>query len=245
MCSAAAIWFGHAIFACMLGLLPWRGLVRYRRLKQAVADRIPDTKVRFYRASVVFQSCVVGIVLSFWLLSGVPAKALGIAMPTRWDVTIAVSVVVVLSLATSVRAFRTRGDRQLRQLIKVAGALLPLSTAERWWFVAVAIGAGLSEELLARGFVIFYLWQRIPGEDVTWIVWGSGFVFGVCHLYQGWRHVILYTILGACFAWLYLITGSLLLPIIVHAAIDLRIAVIMTQERLQTLQAEPALTTPS
>jgi membrane protease YdiL (CAAX protease family) len=160
-------------------------------------------------------------------------------------VTLGISAVLVLALATSVRAFRSGGDRQLRQLVKMAGAMLPLSTRERWWFVALSFGAGISEEMLTRGFVIFYLWQHLPGQDVTWMAWGSGLVFGVCHLYQGWRHVIFYTILGAGLAWFYMITGSLVGPMIVHAAMDLRIAIILTPARLQALGAEAAVKMPS
>jgi membrane protease YdiL (CAAX protease family) len=245
MGSLAATIFAHAIFACVVGVLPWRGVLRYRRLKREVAAGDLDAKVRFYRATVVFQSCVIAIVLCFWLVAGVPAAWLGLTLPNRWGVTLGMSAIVVLALATSVRAFRTGGDRQLRQLVKVAGAMLPLSTRERWWFVALSFGAGISEEMLARGFVIFYLWQYLPGQDVTWMAWGSGLVFGVGHLYQGWRHVIVYTVLGACLAWFYLITGSLVGPMIVHAAIDLRIAVIMTTARFQALTAESAIKTPS
>lgn len=245
MGNSAATWLAHALFACMLCLLPWRGLVRYRRLKHSVAAGDLTAKVRFYRATVAFQACVIAIVLIFWLLSGVPAAWLGLVLPSTWGITIASSVVITLALATSVRAFRSRGDRQLRQLMNVAGAMVPLSPRERWWFVALSFGAGVSEEMLARGFVIFYLWQYLPDRDVTWMAWGSGLVFGLGHIYQGWRHTAFLTILGACLAWLYLSTGSLVLPMIVHTAIDLRIAVIMTNARLQTLAAQPAIKTPS
>jgi uncharacterized protein len=245
MSNLAATILEHAIFACVLGILPWRGLLRYRRLRRELEAGNPATKVRFYRASVVFQACVTAIVLCFWLVSGVPAAWLGLTLPNRWGVTLGISAVVLLALATSVRAFRAGGDRQLRQLAKMAGALLPLSTRERWWFVALSLGAGISEEMLTRGFVIFYLWQHLPAQDVTWMAWGSGVVFGVCHLYQGWRYVILYTILGACQAWFYLITGSLVGPMILHAALDLRIPLIMTPARVQALRGEASIKTPS
>ncbi len=63
----------------------------------------------------------------------------------------------------------------------------------------------------------------------------SGLVFGWAHLFQGWRGVALTGMLGAAFALLYIATESLLSPIIIHAAIDLRILIIVTPERMRAL----------
>ena len=47
-------------------------------------------------------------------------------------------------------------------------------------------------------------------------------LFGVVHLYQGVAGVVSATLLGALMAAVALATGSLLLPVLLHAAIDLR-----------------------
>jgi membrane protease YdiL (CAAX protease family) len=77
--------------------------------------------------------------------------------------------------------------------------------------------------------------QYVPGCNVTWAGCISAAIFGFCHLYQGWRYVLATGLLGACLASLYLLTGSLLAPIIVHAALDLRLIFIFTPARMKSL----------
>jgi hypothetical protein len=63
----------------------------------------------------------------------------------------------------------------------------------------------------------------------------SAVIFGFGHLYQGWRYVLSTAVLGVGLAWFYLITGSLLGPIIVHIALDLRVMLILTPARIKGL----------
>ncbi len=52
--------------------------------------------------------------------------------------------------------------------------------------------------------------------------------FGAAHAYQGAAGVLLTGVLGGVFAALYLQTGSLLLPVLLHAAVDLRFLLVPT-----------------
>ena len=234
MGNTAGTLFAHVVFGSILAVVPWRSLLRYRRLRREVGAGNSDAKTRFYRATVLWQLGVVAIVLCFWQVSGVPAAWLGLVLPAHFGLTAGLSAVSLLAIATSIRALRTQGDKQLRLLHKSAGAILPQTTRERRWFAALSVGAGISEEILTRGFLIFYLWQYLPGR-VTWTVCASAAVFGFCHLYQGWRYVLATGFLGACLASFYLITGSLLGPILVHAALDVRLIFIYTPARMQSL----------
>ena len=47
--------------------------------------------------------------------------------------------------------------------------------------------------------------------------------FGLAHLYQGVRGVLLTGVLGAYLAWLTISSGSLLPAMAIHALIDLRV----------------------
>jgi membrane protease YdiL (CAAX protease family) len=46
--------------------------------------------------------------------------------------------------------------------------------------------------------------------------------FGLAHAYQGLAGIVTTGVLGGVMAALYLQTGSLLLPVLLHAVIDLR-----------------------
>jgi membrane protease YdiL (CAAX protease family) len=117
----------------------------------------------------------------------------------------------------------------------MVSALIPTSAAERRWFAAIALGAGISEEIVFRGFLLFYLesYARLSSMEMIVV---SSLLFGFCHIYQGWFGVLGTTFAGFCFAFLYVSSGSLLGPIIVHAAVDLRLLLILTPERLASLQ---------
>jgi len=128
---------------------------------------------------------------------------------------------------------RWKGDHLLQRLFRMAGALLPVTPQERWTFAAISVGAGFSEELLFRGFLIDYLNQNFTGLDTWALVLISSAVFGFAHLYQGWRGTVLTGVLGSAFGLLYTFTGSLLAPVVIHAAVDLRLLIIVTPERMR------------
>jgi membrane protease YdiL (CAAX protease family) len=54
------------------------------------------------------------------------------------------------------------------------------------------------------------------------LVLAAGVAFGLAHAYQGRAGIVTTGLLGGIMAAVYLDTGSLLLPVLLHAAIDLR-----------------------
>ena len=99
---------------------------------------------------------------------------------------------------------------------------LPRSPRERGWLVAVAVGAGTSEEVLYRGLLPALL--VATGMPVPAAVATQAVLFGMAHRYQGWTGLIGTGIIGLALGALTAHTGSLLLPVILHVAIDLKLA---------------------
>lgn len=60
-------------------------------------------------------------------------------------------------------------------------------------------------------------------------------MFGIGHFGQGFKGVLVTGMIGAMLGILYVVTGSLLAPIIVHVLIDLR-ATALCQLRATTLR---------
>ena len=74
----------------------------------------------------------------------------------------------------------------------------------------------------------------LDGRDRRCCTWGSrwwvsSLIFGLGHLYQGVRGVIGTTVLGLVFAVLFVITGNLAIPILLHAAIDARVLLMVPE----------------
>jgi membrane protease YdiL (CAAX protease family) len=88
----------------------------------------------------------------------------------------------------------------------------------------LAGSAGVAEELFFRWLVPLLL-VRV-GLDVALAFAASALMFGWLHRYQGAAGVIATTLGGAMFAWLYLVSGSLPLAMLVHALVDVSALVI-------------------
>ncbi|MFD6951136.1 MULTISPECIES: CPBP family intramembrane glutamic endopeptidase [unclassified Nocardiopsis] len=100
------------------------------------------------------------------------------------------------------------------------GLLVPRNTAERVLAAGVAVTGGVFGELLYRGlFIVLVASMGVP----LWIAAVlSVALFSVAHLYQGWWGLVSAGASGTLFTVLYLGTGSVWVPVLVHVALDLR-----------------------
>jgi membrane protease YdiL (CAAX protease family) len=104
-------------------------------------------------------------------------------------------------------------------------ALLPRNRAELRYGAGLAINAGIVEELLFR-LALPALIYGFSGSAVAAVV-VSIVIFGLLHVYQGVAGIVGATVLGAVFMAMYLGTGNILVPIVVHALFDLRSLVLI------------------
>jgi membrane protease YdiL (CAAX protease family) len=84
----------------------------------------------------------------------------------------------------------------------------------------------------SRFFVCRYFSLLFPGFSAVDQVLATSVVFGVAHIYKGWRGVAASGISGVIIAALFVTTGSLVLPIVAHAAGNLRASVIFWPVRI-------------
>jgi uncharacterized protein len=121
---------------------------------------------------------------------------------------------------------RTYKSADLMQSVSYA-YLLPVTRRERQWWVLAGITAGLCEEVLFRGFLLFYLHTSPWKLNLTLALLLSSLIFGAQHLYQGAKGAAASAVLGAVFGLFFLLTGNLLFPVLLHAAMDLRLLVVL------------------
>jgi membrane protease YdiL (CAAX protease family) len=105
--------------------------------------------------------------------------------------------------------------------------VFPVREIERRWFAFVAITAGVCEEILFRGFLLHYLHASPWTMGLTVALLLSCVIFGLQHLYQGPAGAASTVVIGFLFGLLFLLTGNLLLPIALHAMMDLRVLVLL------------------
>jgi len=99
-------------------------------------------------------------------------------------------------------------------------AMLPRNRAEVRLGALLSLNAGLVEELLFRLAVPALLYGAFGNPLFALIA--SALLFGGLHAYQGVSGILGTTLIGAVLLVLYVATGTILVPIVVHALIDLR-----------------------
>ncbi len=124
--------------------------------------------------------------------------------------------VLAVYLARNSDAVPTVGD---------VGSLLPRNRAELYYGAALSVNAGVVEELLFRLALPALIFGATGSATAAVIM--SIVLFGGLHVYQGVPGIVGASVLGAILMALYLATGNILVPIIVHALIDLRSLVLI------------------
>jgi len=113
-----------------------------------------------------------------------------------------------------------------RRAVGFAG-ILPDTAAERLGFVLLGLNAGVCEEVLYRGFLIRYLRDGAPGLPLVLALAAASLAFGLLHAYQGIPGILETGVGGVAFGLLFLLTGSLIPAIVVHALFDLQVAYVL------------------
>lgn len=209
------------VLAFALGM-PLIGLIRFRRLKRKVASGSLAARQRSYRQIIGVQASVALAALVLWALAGRPWPALGLGGITGrgfW-LALALGAGVVGLLAAQLRAVGRKPAlrEQVREAVRPLAPFLPHAPEEFAWFAGLSVMAGFAEELLYRGYLVWYFGE-LAGLWPAILV--SSALFGAGHAYQGVGGVLKTAAVGLAMAGLYVLSGSLWIPMAIHALIDL------------------------
>jgi len=229
-----------ALLGVVVGVLLWRALTRERR-EYARFKRLRSTiaRQRVYRRWLIEGALALGG-LSLATIVGAWAQIpLSLTAAQRWEpiaavraflaadaglaVAIVVAVVVLAGLVLPIVFLRNSLDEA--PAIGHIRPLLPRTRGELPYGAALSMNAGVFEELLFRlglPAVVF----AVTGDALVAFL-GATLLFGVLHLYQGPLGILFSTVLGSVFVGLYLVTGSIVVPVVLHAIIDLRSMVLI------------------
>ena len=214
--------FDHSLAIILVALIPPRAWVSFRVLRRAAPENRAATRRRIYVTALITQWGLCATLLAYWQIVHRPWNSLGLApvlSPGAFGVAAGLAIMVTLLVRQARRALPGSEvlDRARQRLAHVE-PLLPHSIAELRAFGAVAVTAGICEELLFRGFLIGYF-ANFTGLIQAALI--SSVCFGIGHAYQGPRYVLVTAIVGAFLGGVYLVTGSIVLPMLIHAGMDL------------------------
>jgi len=197
------------------------------RMRCEMAENKPGIRLRWYWKTIGIQWAVTALVVGWWFGNARPAAAIGFASPAGWGFWLGLALALIGAAALAViQRLQTRTDARraeaLRQIEKIA-PFMPRDAGELRHFVMLSLTAGVCEEVVYRGYLIWYA-LAFTGDTHTGIAAAvilPALFFGLAHLYQGQRGMTQVFIAGVVFGLVYVLTGSLWVPILLHAAADI------------------------
>jgi membrane protease YdiL (CAAX protease family) len=214
-----------------------------------VTERV---RLGFYTRATVFGWASVAAIIIMCLIAPINLADIGLRRLsfeyTIWFtvITLVISGLLLLSSLYQISGYlasakfreaikdKFAGDKSQEQYDVITDLLVPRTKKEKRVFSLVALTAGIGEELLLRGFLFFLLQTVFPGISVILVVAISGVFFGMWHLYQGVYGMIKTAVIGALFGCLYVATGSLILPMLLHFISDFAAAFVLSDSGIDS-----------
>ena len=215
--------FDH-LFAIVLAVLfPIRAaLFGYRRLSEADAQDVPRVRMWLYRQGIAIQWSLTAVAIVLWTTQRREWSLLGVVPKFTWallGVAVGCAIIVPYVLVQRRKALDDEEAlARLRQQMRNIERMMPRSDDEARWFGRLALTAGICEELLYRGYLLWYLTSLMAVVPAVAL---ASAVFGLGHVYQGPRGIALTAAVGVFMSAAYLLTGSLYACMAIHAMMDL------------------------
>jgi membrane protease YdiL (CAAX protease family) len=217
----------HILLISMTLLWPiaeWRWY--YPRSVRNIAAGLRGARARLYRNCIVPQWVFSACVIALWARLARPWSwlFLGPGIPLRLAVGFFPVALFLTFLGLQRRALLARPERLnlVRRKLSIVDPLIPRTALEYRLMILLSITAGVCEELLYRGFVLWYFVSFWPSSRLGLIVAVvfSSILFGFGHVYLGANQIKVSAIAGLVAALIVLAAGSLWPAIILHAVTD-------------------------
>ena len=196
--------------------------------KARVARRIaaaPSARTNEYLWTIAIEWGLTLALLAWWQWAARPLPALGVVLPgvtgAWWTLLVCTGGIGFYAQQARTVAASPDAQASLQKELESqpnVRMILPVTVREARVFNGVAITAGICEEVLSRGYLLWYLQSLGLGRGAVVV---AIVAFGLAHAYQGIRGSVASGVTGAVFMGLYLLTGSLVAPIVFHATVDL------------------------
>lgn len=199
-------------------IMPISSFIHFRRAVRETPEYISNNRRKHYRTTMFWQWALCIALVLVWQLNGRDWAALGF----RFEVGVGLWIGTAITLATlgffylQLHQASTGKPGVKEALLKEFGDValfLPQVRPELNSFYGLSFTAGIVEEILFRGFFIWVFTQFMP-------LWAAAIlgiaIFALVHSYQGWEQLPALLAISAILMGVFLLTGSLLLPMLLH-----------------------------
>jgi membrane protease YdiL (CAAX protease family) len=209
-----------ALFAVAWPL--WTHFVDWPRHVGAVAAGDAGARRRLYAKTIAEQWLLTAAVVALTVANARPLSTLWLEVPNGWRLWLGFGLPLAYAGVATAQlrgiAGSSEARERLRRQLAPLRALVPHDAREWQLFQPLAVTAGVCEELLFRGYLVWILspWLGVYGAALASVV-----MFGLAHSYQGIAFAPRAFAAGVAMALLALVTGSVIPGMLLHAAVDL------------------------
>lgn len=210
----------------MMGLLlvalpAWDYFVDLPKMRRSLEAGTFDPTPGYLYTFIILWSLTLLLALDWWT-AGRDPRALGLKLHMDYRFLAGALLTAVVIVLFTWQFFKIRGatDERKRKIAEKNARIfevMPSNSRQLLYVVGVSITAGVTEELLCRGFLI---WAFTAYMNPVLAAVLSSLLFGLGHFYQGIPGIAKTGGRGLIMAILYIGSGTLWLPIILHAFVD-------------------------
>jgi len=212
----------HLFIFMLFVVQPIHGAWAFGKTIRRVEAGEPADRIKMYRETLVLEWVAFAVLIGAWYLLRRPITDLGYVVPGGtgfWAgaaIVTAASAYLLFSWGQSKQMAAEEKETHIESFGKLRH-FLPHSVRDLQLFTGLSVTAGIVEETIYRGFVLWYLFMYMPAWAAVLV---SAIAFGLGHSYQGAGGVARVTVLGLVFGALYIFTGSIWVPIVGHILLD-------------------------
>ncbi|KKB33623.1 CPBP family intramembrane glutamic endopeptidase [Bacillus thermotolerans] len=216
---------------------PVIGYYDFQKFKQRAAVD-PAARESYYAQIMTWLWVPALFILLIVALTDLTLQQIGLAMPTLGAGTLgsfatgaaygAITVYAlflvyyVIGYHTSSKVRHRLTESRKKEMQKLTYTeILPVTDKEKKQWTYVSLTAGITEEIIYRGFLIFAFSYLFPTLSIWVVILAASVIFGLAHTYQGfWAGVVRTSIVGIVFSIIYVSLGSILPLIVLHFLLD-------------------------
>jgi membrane protease YdiL (CAAX protease family) len=214
--------FDHFLILVLFLVQPIHGWLSFQRYLKKIAAGEPADRPKLYRETQVLEWGFLAVLLAVFFGLSRDLSKLGFvsAGGTGFWICAALlaggSIAMILSTKSARQLSQSARDEQ-RAAFGDLGHFMPQDDRDLASFYRISVTAGIVEEIVFRGFVLWYLtffmglWPAVLVSSVA---------FGLGHSYQGLGGIMRTGLVGLAFGALFVISGSIWLPIVGHILVD-------------------------
>lgn len=212
--------FDHAFVLLIFIVFPIYAKLTFASVIEEIRQGGSKARQKVYRRTIETWLLFAIVVVAQWAITDRSWSELGINAGEPFEQLIAALVAVIAIAAFSLplkRAVDSDQGKSIATDLKDLYLFMPKSAADLRWFRAVSLNAGITEELIMRGYLIWYL-LHFFNQYVAALIAIAAFAYA--HIYQGVRQLPGLVLISAIAVGLYIYTGSLLVPVLFHVIHD-------------------------